>query len=74
LPLNLATPLAIRTARRVSSAAQSSPDMFAGFSFSATMHGFFIVVDAFFGGMVMGCAGRRGWEGGEEEVGGVLYA
>jgi hypothetical protein len=49
--------------------------MFVGFSFGATMCGFFIAMDAFFCGMVVGCGSDgRGWDGGGEEAGGVLYA
>jgi hypothetical protein len=41
-----------------------------GFTFGATMRGFFIVAVVFFGGMVMaGGGGGQGREGGEEEVG-----
>jgi hypothetical protein len=58
---------AVTTARHLSSDAQSSSDICANFSFDATMRGFFIVVDAFFGGMVVGCGGSdRRWDGGEE--------
>jgi hypothetical protein len=65
----------VTTMHHVSSVAQSSLDMFAGFSFGATMCGFFIVVDAFSSDMVMGCGGgSRRWDGGEEEAKGVLYA
>jgi hypothetical protein len=38
-----------------------------GFTFGATMHGFFIIVVAFFGGMVVACGDSgQGREGGEE--------
>jgi hypothetical protein len=41
-----------------------------GFTFGATMRGFFIVIVAFLGGMVVAGGGdRQGWEGGKEEVG-----
>jgi hypothetical protein len=42
-------------AHRASSVAQSVLDVFGGFFFGATMCGFFIVGEAFFGGMVLAC-------------------
>jgi hypothetical protein len=41
------------TARWASSFAQSSSAMPGGFTFGATVHGFFIPAVAFFGGMVV---------------------
>jgi hypothetical protein len=38
------------------------------------MRGFFIVVTALFGGMVVRCGSEISWDGGEEEAGSVLYA
>jgi hypothetical protein len=56
-------------AQRASSFAQSVSDMVGGFTFGATMHCFYIVAVAFFGGMVMaGGGGGRGREGGKEAV------
>jgi hypothetical protein len=38
------------------------------------MRGFFIVVAALFGGMVVHCGSEIRWDGGEEEAGSMLYA
>jgi hypothetical protein len=40
--------------------------MFGGFSFGAAMCDFFIIIEAFFGSMVVACGDGRGWEGNEE--------
>jgi hypothetical protein len=52
---------AVTTVHRAISFAQSASDMFAGFTFGATMHGFFIPAATFFGGMVV--TGGGGVEG-----------
>jgi hypothetical protein len=58
---------AVTTTRRANFFAQSASDMAGGFTFGATIRGFFIVTIAFFSGMVV-AGGRdgRGLEGGEE--------
>jgi hypothetical protein len=50
----------VTTVHRANSFAQSMSDMVGGFCFGATMHDFFIVVVAFFSGMVV-ADGGRGW-------------
>jgi hypothetical protein len=55
------------TAHGASSFAQSASNIVGGFTFGTTMHGFFIIDVAFFGGMVVACSDSgQGREGGEE--------